>query len=259
MKNKNYYIAKKKLEFYKKKVLENFSLYLSRKIPEEDLAIMLNGAPGIYLFRRYDADKNVTCVYVGQAKDLLKRCAQHYMEYNHLGLSLKKHKDWAIDVLYVGNDLDYQEKRWIKFYQDEGCKLYNITGGGQKSKEKYINKSSAKRIVFRTKPYNQPLDIYNPSATNIRKGRFVDCSVKFYPFKIAITIGDTCDDLKKIKMPTTIHSYGMTKMLKKEPTIVTLWEKDNKYWFEITPWKKVSQKDKERMLDDQIFKGKNKE
>ena len=51
---------------------------------------MTNGT-GIYVFYRIDENGFKYC-YVGQSVKMLDRCVQHLQEYDHIALSLKKHK-----------------------------------------------------------------------------------------------------------------------------------------------------------------------
>ena len=46
--------------------------------------------PGIYAFYRTDPDTHIRFAYIGQARSLISRIAQHLQEYDHLALSLKK-------------------------------------------------------------------------------------------------------------------------------------------------------------------------
>ena len=46
---------------------------------------------GIYILTRYDLDNGFKFAYVGQAKKVLTRLAEHLMGYQHIDLSLKKH------------------------------------------------------------------------------------------------------------------------------------------------------------------------
>lgn len=94
---------------------------------------------GIYIFYRQDEYKINHC-YVGQAKNLLQRTAQHLNEYDRIGLSLKKRgfytedniygwklifKEYSVDVL------DQAERLTIIQMANQGYQLYNVTIGGQ--------------------------------------------------------------------------------------------------------------------------------
>jgi len=97
---------------------------------------------GIYIFNRYDDDKGKQCYYVGQAKNLRRRMAQHLLEFDHIGLSLKKHGLWHRTKNPNGwyceyfrrpeSLLDKFEKEVIASIQSsKEYELYNITSGGQ--------------------------------------------------------------------------------------------------------------------------------
>ena len=48
---------------------------------------------GIYIF--YRTENGFKYAYIGQAKHLLTRLAQHLIGYQHIDLSIKKHKLWS--------------------------------------------------------------------------------------------------------------------------------------------------------------------
>jgi hypothetical protein len=100
---------------------------------------------GIYAFYRTN-EKGEKCFYIGQAKNLLQRTAQHLMgRQQHIDKSLYVHKlyskdnpnGWKLRVLIYCDekDLDHFEQFYIKFNQDKGFKSYNVTGGGQFNKK----------------------------------------------------------------------------------------------------------------------------
>ena len=96
---------------------------------------------GIYLFWRID-ENGFKFAYVGQAKNLLKRLAEHLSGYQHIDLSIKKHKFYDEETNPYGyhveiichcpeNELDGREQYWIKHYADQGYQLRNKTTGSQ--------------------------------------------------------------------------------------------------------------------------------
>lgn len=94
---------------------------------------------GIYVFIR-DDEENKTFAYIGQAKHLLTRLAQHLSGYSHIDLSLKKRGLYAIDNRYGWfitfelcelDKLDEMERKYIELYKNAGYELYNKTAGGQ--------------------------------------------------------------------------------------------------------------------------------
>lgn len=93
---------------------------------------------GIYAFVR--AESGFRYAYVGQAKHLLTRLAQHLNGYQHIDLSIKKHglwsesnmTGWKIRFMELPEDqLDEAEQKFIKVYADKGYQLRNKTIGGQ--------------------------------------------------------------------------------------------------------------------------------
>lgn len=94
---------------------------------------------GIYAFTRTD-EAGIRRSYVGQAVNLLERCASHLGEYDHIALSLKKHGfysaenpyGWKLDYkTYPKSELDDREINTIKAFADRGFQMYNVTAGGQ--------------------------------------------------------------------------------------------------------------------------------
>ena len=65
---------------------------IEKKNKEKWLALnpALNEKSGIYLLTRRDAN-GIKYAYVGQAKHILTRLAQHLVGYQHIDLSLKKY------------------------------------------------------------------------------------------------------------------------------------------------------------------------
>lgn len=103
---------------------------------------------GIYLFWRIDSD-GFKFAYVGQAKNLLKRLAEHLSGYQHIDLSIKKHKFYDEETNPYGyhveiichcpeDELDSREQYWIKHYADNGYQLRNATTGSQGSEKRAL-------------------------------------------------------------------------------------------------------------------------
>lgn len=94
---------------------------------------------GIYVFHRID-EAGIRRAYCGQAVNLCERCASHLAEYDHIALSLKKHKFYSPDNPYgwqlsyitcPKEELDEREIANIKSWADAGWQLYNVSSGGQ--------------------------------------------------------------------------------------------------------------------------------
>lgn len=95
-------------------------------------------ASGVYILTR--AENGFKYAYIGQAKHLLTRLAQHLSGYQHIDLSLKKHGlysennlcGWNIQwVMAPLNRLDKLEQDLIKEYANKGYQLRNKTSGSQ--------------------------------------------------------------------------------------------------------------------------------
>ena len=99
----------------------------------------LNDDSGIYFLTRTDED-GIKYAYIGQAKHILTRLAQHLTGYQHIDLSIKKHGwcsdqnpcGWKVGCLkYPEDELDEKEQYYIKAYAQNGYQLRNKTAGGQ--------------------------------------------------------------------------------------------------------------------------------
>lgn len=100
---------------------------------------------GIYFLTR--AENGFKYAYIGQAKKLLTRLAQHLTGYQHIDLSLKKHglysednpTGWKVNFLvFPKNELDTQEQFYIRKYANVGYQLRNKTSGSQGEGKKDI-------------------------------------------------------------------------------------------------------------------------
>lgn len=99
----------------------------------------LDDESGIYFLTRTD-ENGFKYAYIGQAVHILTRLAQHLVGYQHIDVSLKKHKlysndnpyGWKIGFLHFPkSELDKQEQHYIKAYADKGYQLRNKTSGSQ--------------------------------------------------------------------------------------------------------------------------------
>ena len=99
----------------------------------------LTDCSGIYFLTREES--GFRYAYVGQAKHVLTRLAQHLDSYEqHIDKSLKKHglqsednpTGWFASAIECEESaLDYQEQVHIKIYADMGFQLRNKTSGSQ--------------------------------------------------------------------------------------------------------------------------------
>ena len=99
----------------------------------------LDEGSGIYFLVRKD-ENGIKYAYIGQAKHLLTRLAQHLSGYQHIDLSLKKHGLYSSENIYgwkIGfnhyqiDNLDDAEQYYIRLYANNGYHLRNKTAGGQ--------------------------------------------------------------------------------------------------------------------------------
>ena len=105
-----------------------------------EVNLYLSDESGIYSLTRED-ENGFRYAYIGQAKHILTRLAQHLTGHEqHIDLSLKKHGLWSDDnpygwfasaVQYPETELDKEEQRAIKNYADLGFQLHNKTSGSQ--------------------------------------------------------------------------------------------------------------------------------
>ncbi len=113
---------------------------IEKKNKEKILGLQPNtpDTPGIYIFLR--EEDGFKYAYVGQAKRLLTRLAQHLSGYQHIDLSIKKHGLWSADnpcgwKVHFSRcaelELDKLEQDFIKYYANKGYQLRNKTSGSQ--------------------------------------------------------------------------------------------------------------------------------
>ena len=113
---------------------------IEQKNKEQILAVCSEATEesGIYWLTR---DENgFSYCYVGQAKHMLTRLAQHLNGYQHIDLSIKKHglysgqnlSGWMITCYPCREiELDEREQHFIKYFASRGYQLYNHTTGSQ--------------------------------------------------------------------------------------------------------------------------------
>lgn len=94
---------------------------------------------GIYFLTRID-ENGIKYAYVGQAKHILTRLAQHLVGFQHIDLSIRKHGFYTHGNPYgykIGflkfseSELDQKEQQYIRAYANYGYQLRNKTAGGQ--------------------------------------------------------------------------------------------------------------------------------
>lgn len=126
---------------------------------------------GIYLWYRYN-EEDKYCWYIGKAKNILRRTAQHIMDgESHLDKSIKKHgmtndtvekpNNWSIEILRSCKvaDLDEFESFYINQWKQNNPNgiMYNIESGGTTGKtiigERKQRKDQKWRTEARTKAF----------------------------------------------------------------------------------------------------------
>lgn len=107
----------------------------------------LDDRSGIYFLTRTD-ENGIKYAYIGQAKHIHTRLAQHLVGYQHIDLSLKKHGlysvknpyGWKIGFMHFPiSALDEKEQYYIKQYALNGYQLRNKTSGSQGEGKKQID------------------------------------------------------------------------------------------------------------------------
>lgn len=123
---------------------------------------------GIYFLLR--EEDGFRYAYIGQAKKLLTRLAQHLSGYQRIDLSIKKHglydeklrpNGYTVNFLeFPESDLDAKEQYYIQKYGANGYQLRNETSGSQGKGKKSLDGGKP------TKGYLQGLE---KGYTNARK------------------------------------------------------------------------------------------
>lgn len=107
----------------------------------------LDDKSGIYFLTRTD-ENGIKYAYIGQAKHIHTRLAQHLVGYQHIDLSLKKHGlysvknhfGWKVGFMHFPiSELDEKEQYYIKQYALNGYQLRNKTSGSQGEGKKQID------------------------------------------------------------------------------------------------------------------------
>ena len=173
---------------------QRFAILNDKKKIIKSICPEITTKSGIYLFYRKN-EQGQDCCYIGQAKNLLERTAQHLMgRKQHIDKSLYVHKlyngnnrfGWKLAILKKCNmdELDYFEQFYINFYKDiDNTVLYNVTGGGQIDKAKDIGE----RLQTKLKSYKNGKDLGYEKARNEIKvffEKYLDYSIKGKPTKI---------------------------------------------------------------------------
>lgn len=122
---------------------------MEREIKQRLLQVnpKLNEQSGIYFLTRED-EHGIKYAYIGQAKHILSRLAQHMTGYQHIDLSIKKHgiisnsnlTGWNVNYInFPEAVLDEKEQYYILMYAKNGYQLRNKTAGGQGKGKRQID------------------------------------------------------------------------------------------------------------------------
>ena len=129
-------------------------IYAIKKANEERILKVCPNCPntsGIYFLLR--EENGFKFGYIGQAKCLLSRLAQHLSGYQHIDLSIKKHGLWSEEnpkgyrvhfLEFAENLLDEMEQKYIKQYANAGYQLRNVESGGNLGKTDIGERKSAR-------------------------------------------------------------------------------------------------------------------
>lgn len=128
---------------------------------------------GIYCWSRYNEDREF-CWYIGKAKNLLRRTAQHIVDgQSHLDKSIKKHgfldleknmSGWDFRIIEdcPENELDEKEQAWIELTRQvhpHGI-MYNIESGGTTGKTIIGEKKQRRDVKWKAEAKNKVLADY---------------------------------------------------------------------------------------------------
>lgn len=107
---------------------------------------------GIYFI--YREENGFRFMYIGKAKHLLSRLADHTKGYpQHIDASIKKRGFWSEEnpngykvkyLRFPETELDEQEQHYIKVYANQGWQMLNIESGGTNGKTNIGNRKPTK-------------------------------------------------------------------------------------------------------------------
>ncbi len=133
-------------------------IYAIKKANEERILKICPNCPeksGIYFLLR--EENGFKYAYIGQARRILTRLAQHLSGYQHIDLSIKKHGLWSEKNLtgykvhfleFAENQLDEMEQKYIKQYANAGYQMRNATSGSQGVGKKGLDNARPTRTYY---------------------------------------------------------------------------------------------------------------
>lgn len=142
----------------------------------------INDLSGIYILTR--KENGFKFAYIGQAVKLWTRLSSHLSGYQHIDLSLKKHKfysennltGWEIKFFNCpAQDLDRLEQEYILKYANAGYQLRNKTTGSQGDGKQAFDTAKQPKTYTEGKVYG-----YNKAIKEISVffEKYLDVSVK---------------------------------------------------------------------------------
>ena len=106
---------------------------------------------GIYFLLR--EENGFRWAYIGQARKLCTRLAQHLIGYQHIDLSIKKHGLWSEEnttgykihfLQFPESELDEKERYFIQRYANAGWQMRNVESGGTNGKTNIADRRPSK-------------------------------------------------------------------------------------------------------------------
>ena len=138
---------------------KSMNIAKAKAIEKKNEKILLSANPkidndsGIYFLTRVDAETGIKFSYVGQSVHIKQRMLQHMTGYQHIDLSIRKHKfysadnpsGWQINFLHFPKDkLDEMERYYITLYAKNGYQSRNKDTGGGAGKQELGERKPAK-------------------------------------------------------------------------------------------------------------------
>lgn len=113
----------------------------------------IDNRSGVYFYTRTDLVTGEKLAYIGLARNLLARCCQHMLGYQHIDISIRKRGlyskenegGWKLNCLHFPEHLiEEKERFYIEQYQKANVTLLNIEGGGRQGKVDIAERKPAK-------------------------------------------------------------------------------------------------------------------
>lgn len=199
-----------------------------------------------YIGKTIDPEKRLKS-HINSANKVDKRYKKSYVK-NWIYSLLLKNKNPEMIIIEEVNNKNWQsrEKYWIKFYKDEGCKLTNLTLGGDghdgsRCQFKYGKSSKYYRVHYsiECKRYdvqirlpNSYKDVYVGGFKNeIEAAYFSDC-ISLYYFGQTPNKNNYPEDITQIIIPKSIEEVKehIKNNKKKKDYLIYIDKHKNKKW-----------------------------